>query len=125
MARPTNLNEETIKQFAADVEEGLPICYCCDSLGITKMSYSNWIKQGEYDFENSVDSIYGTFFYSIKKAYASYVRSAKKRIRKGENGWQGEAWWLERTNSMFVLSKEDTQQNETVVINPNLARNKS
>lgn len=124
MARPSSLNEELIEKFAEEIEDGLPIVYTCDLLGITKPSFVNWIKQGEADFETYNESIYALFFTSIKKAYAKYIRKTKNIIRKGENGWQGQAWWLERTNQNFVLNSDNNSEQETVIVNPSIKPNK-
>lgn len=119
MARPSKLNEQLIKDMAAEVEEGTPIVYVCDLFGVTSQAYYYWMEQGEQDYKDENDSIYSSFFDSIKKAYAKYVIDSRKRIKKGEPGWQGTAWWLERTNNKF-MPKQQIQADEdgkvTVVI---------
>ena len=102
MARPSKLNEELINKMSSDIEEGLPINYTCDLYGITRMSHSNWMKQGEEDYENEIETLHAQYFYTIKKAQATYVKNAGREIRKGEAGWQGKAWWLERTRQDFM-----------------------
>ena len=123
MAAPSKLNQELIKKFAAEVEDGLPLCYCCDLFSVTKSSFSGWMKQGESDFEAHNESIYAEFFNSIKMAYARFIQASKKRIYHGESGWAGTAWWLERTNQLFVLNSEDNSTQETVIVNPSIKRN--
>lgn len=122
MAATTKLNKEVIEQFAIEVEDGLPINYCCDLFSISKSCYFAWIKQGEYDLENNIESLNAQFYDSIKKAYARFVKDSKRRIRNGESGWQGTAWWLERTNKQFVLSTEDANSIEPVVVNPGMSK---
>lgn len=106
MARPSKLNEELIQQMAALCKDGLPIIYCCDNLGITKMSHSNWMKQGEMDFEAEIDSLFCSYFYTIKKAQSEFVHESLLDIRSGRPGWQGVAWALERTRQDFMPRQE-------------------
>lgn len=102
MGRPSKLTDEVINKAGKLAEEGVPVVFICDSLGITKMSHSNWMKQGESDFEQEVDSFFARYFYSIKKGQADYVIKAGRDIRSGRQGWQGAAWWLERTRQEFM-----------------------
>lgn len=123
MTLANKLNSDLIKNFCEEIEDGLPIKYTCDLFSISRGSYRNWIQQGEYDADNSVESIYAEFFISVKKAYARYIRHIKNRIKKGEPGWQGEAWWLERTNKDFRMTEENDVTQETVVVNPSIKPN--
>lgn len=119
MGRKPKLNEDIMARFAAEIEDGLPIQYCCDMFGITRSSYANWLEWGERDYEADVDSLYADFFVAIKKAYALFIKDSKRKIRKGEPGWQGAAWWLERTNSSFMPKQQilpDADGKVTVVI---------
>jgi len=118
------LNDEMIENFAKEIEEGLPIQYTCDLMGITHISYLNWMKKGEaeytaYETGEGELTLYAAFFTAIKKAYAKFVRESRNRIRSGASGWQGAAWWLERTNQVF-MPKQQIQADEdgkvTVVI---------
>ena len=108
MARPSKLNEELIEEFGENLKLGLPVRYCCDLLGITTMSFSNWIRQGEEDYGNDEESLFALFFYTIKKAQADFVKSSLIDINSGRPGWQGAAWVLERTRQDFMPKQEIT-----------------
>ena len=108
MARPSKLNEELIDTLGKKLAKGLPLTTVCDLLGITTMSISNWQKQGEEDFNNEVESLYSSLFYTIKKSRAEYEEIAADRIQSGEPGWQGMAWWLERTRPQYMPKQEIT-----------------
>lgn len=119
MARPSILNQELIDKMAAEIADGLPIVYACDLFSVTEQSYYNWMNQGKLDFESGNDTIYATFFDTIKKSCAQYIVDAKKRIHSGVQGWQGTAWWLERTNPKFMPKQQiqaDDDGKVTVVI---------
>ena len=106
IGRPSKLNEELIKKICEVIQEGLPIKYACDLLVITQKSYENWYNQGKSDVDEDKDTIYADFFLSIKNAQATYIYEANKDIKSGRPGWQGAAWWLERTRQDFMPKQE-------------------
>lgn len=115
--RPSKLNEELIQNFYDEIADGLPVNYTCDLYGITRMTFSNWMKQGEDDYNSeNYESLYSQFFYAIKKAQSQYVKDAKNDIRSGRPGWQGAAWWLERTRQDF-MPKQMIQADEDGKVN--------
>lgn len=118
------LNKELILKFAEEIEDGLPLLYTCDLLEITWYTLNNWMKQGEADAIADKKTIHAQLFTSLKKAYAKFIKATKKRIYNGETGWQGSAWWLERTNKNFVLNNEDNGSSETVIVNPIVVKKK-
>lgn len=117
------LNEELINKFAEEIEDGLPLIYTCDLFGISWQTFNNWMKQGESDRDHEVNSLTSKFFRSIKKAYAKFIKKTKQKIYNGELGWQGSAWWLERTNKNFVLNTEDGSSVEPVIVNAGVSKN--
>ena len=106
MGRPSKLTEELIEEMADNLRIGLPVTSCCDLLGITDMSHSNWMSQGKDDYSNDVDSLYAVYFYTIKKSRAEFEKSALEDIGSGRPGWQGKAWVLERTNQKYMPKQE-------------------
>lgn len=108
MARPSKLNEELIIKIGEKLAKGLSMTTTCDLLGITDMSISNWMKQGEKDFNEETDSLFSNLFYTIKKARAEFEEFANERIVNGVIGWQGTAWWLERTRPQYMPKQEIT-----------------
>lgn len=117
--RPSKLTDEFIEQFAAEIQDGLPICYTCDLLGIHQVTYDAWIRQGEDDFKNNVESLHAKFYLSIKKAYAMFVKQSKNDMKDKSKNWTAIAWWLERTNPFFMPKQQiqaDDDGKVTVVI---------
>jgi hypothetical protein len=74
--------------------------------------------QGKQDYENGIETLHAELFFEIKKACAQHIIEARKVIKSGRVGWQGTAWWLERTNNMF-MPKQQIQADEDgkVVVN--------
>ena len=119
MGRPSKLNEETARKMAEEIAAGLPIEYACDIVGINRTTYRNWMERGEADDDAGEETEFSAFFTLIKKSYAMFVKDCKAKIREGAPGWQGTAWWLERTNSRFVPKQQiqaDDEGKVTVVI---------
>ena len=119
MARPPLITDELIEIFAREIEEGMPIQYACDLLGISHMSYLNWTKRGEEDYDAGNETVYAAFFAATKKSYARFIKKSRDLIRSGTKGWQGVCWWLERTNPMFMPKQQiqaDDEGKVTVVI---------
>lgn len=103
IGRPSKLDEDLINKMYDVIKQGIPIKYACDYLVITQKSFENWMQKGEEDVRQDVyDTIYAKFFLSIKNAQAAYIIDANVDIKSGKPGWQGAAWWLERTRNEFV-----------------------
>ena len=119
MARPTILNEELIEKMANEIADGLPKCYTCDLFGVIESSFDSWMQKGLEDYKEGIDSLYSTLWTAIKNAHARHIQVSKKRIKEGAPGWQGTAWWLERTNPFFMPKQQiqaDDDGKVTVVI---------
>lgn len=119
MARPTQLNEELINKMAAEIADGLPKCYTCDLFGVIESTFDGWMERGFQEYKEGIDSIYSTLWTAIKNAHARHINESKKRIKSGVQGWQGTAWWLERTNPFFMPKQQiqaDDDGKVTVVI---------
>ena len=106
MARPSKLNEQLIQDFCEKLRTGLSAQTTCDLLMVTQSSYNLWLRQGEQDLNNDIDSLYASFSLEIKKAKAEFEEIASRRIINGEQGWQGTCWWLERTNQKYMPKQE-------------------
>jgi hypothetical protein len=116
------LSDELIEKFVIEIEDGLPTHYTCDLLSISNGAYQSWMKQGESDFLNEIETINARFYLAVKKAYAKFIKESKRKIRNGEAGWQGTAWWLERTNKQFILNNDNADSIEPVIVNPGMSK---
>ncbi len=105
--RPSKLNEELIDKMYDVIKEGLPIHYACDLCCITQPCHQNWMKTGEENISSgNYDTLHAAYFIAIKNAQAEYVKEANQDIKSGRPGWQGAAWWLERTRQDFMPKQE-------------------
>lgn len=125
MARPSKIEDTNLlEQFKIKLEEGLPVKYICGLLGITRPSFYNWLEKGEEDFNNEEETIYSTFFDTVKKAQASFVNTAIKDIYSGKPNWQSIAWVLERTHQEFAPMRGDSSNitDEKVIVKPGVKK---
>jgi hypothetical protein len=89
--RPTALDELASKRFREAVARGLPRRHAAALAGVTYQCVKGWMQRGRKGIEP-----YAAFVALLEKADAEAVDAAVRRVRAGEPGWQGSAWWLER-----------------------------
>ena len=117
MARKSVLNKELIDELCKWVEDDVPFRFCAEGCGITFITFNNWMKKGEDDFENEIESLEAELFYRIKKTYASVVRESVRIIRTKPMGWQGQAWIRQRRDNEFMDKQEFVSNGEQVIVN--------
>lgn len=123
--RKETITEEIIVELSENLAEGLPIPYACDLLGITQASFQGWMRLGQKEYEEGLDSLQAKLFAAVKKSQAIYIKVAMKVIQSGNDGWQGMAWWLERTQMTFQKNESNAGGfNENITINSSIKRNK-
>lgn len=119
------INDELIEKFEENLSEGLPVTYVCDLLGITVGSYQTWMRLGEKEFNEGLETPQAKLFGIVKKAQALFIKQAMVKIKAGAEGWQGMAWWLERTQTAFQKNETGAGSfNENIVINSSIKREK-
>jgi len=103
MARPTKLNNETMKRLSTAIRNGSTYLLACSYAGIDYTTLRKWIIQAEEDLKKyeakkiKKETIFIQLFDSIKKAEGEITQEALMQIRKsGRNSWQAYAWLLER-----------------------------
>lgn len=119
MKAALELTKELAERIAANIADGLPIEYACDICGTRYKRYAEWMRKGEEDEANGVESVEAFLHDAVKRSYALFIRSSRDVIRAGKAGWQGTAWWLERTNAKFMPRQQvqaDDEGKVTVVI---------
>ncbi len=95
MARKTKLTPELQRDILQVLEAGATIKDACHFVGISEVTYFNWINRGE----EAKSGIYFEFLKSAQKAIASGSVDAVAIIRMAaKEQWQAAAWFLERKN---------------------------
>ena len=108
IGRPSKLDNAMITKFADCIRKGVPFNYDCGYCYITPTIARVWMDQGESDLGNGVETLHSIFFLSIKKAEAEFITNSTECISRGDKGWQGRAWLLERT-------RQETYQQHQVI----------
>lgn len=87
------LNEELINTICEIIEKGNFAKTAIQATGISESSYYRWLKQGQEDSENDVESIERKFWESVKQAEA---RSEIELIERVKEEPTGNRWLLAR-----------------------------
>lgn len=117
MARPSKLNENLIDELCEWVKDDVPFKYCAEGCGVLYNTFLMWMRKGEEDFDNEIESLEAELFNRIKKTYASVVRGSVCKIRNGSAGWQGECWIRQRRDNEFMDKQEFVSNGEQVIVN--------
>lgn len=64
--------------------------------GISPDTLAAWIKTGQEDARQGIDSVYKKFSMKYKKAQAEEASNLLNVLREGKQSWQSRAWILER-----------------------------
>lgn len=79
---PRKLNSGMVKALAYVISKGNYAVVACQRCGIDESTYYNWIKQGDADTENRIESIYSRLTKSIKKASSEAEDLMVQRLRR-------------------------------------------
>ena len=106
--RPTKQTEKIVEQICEGISYGLTDEEVAALVGIDDSTLTRWKKEPE-------------FCGAIKKAQAARLLIRLKRIEKGETGWQGTAWAMERQNperfgspEARLRRRDEVNEDETV-----------
>ena len=98
MPAKSKLTRELIEKAVKIIERGNYYKVAIDVLGISSVTWYEWMRQGEMDASKGINSLKAYFFNSIKKAEATAIDRNLSIIQKAamEGNWQASAWYLER-----------------------------
>jgi transposase-like protein len=86
MARPTKLNPELQSKIIERLQAGATVQATCDSVGIHKQTFYNWMKKGEKEKDGELFD----FFDATTRAQADGLIQAAVRFRQGMNPYDAE-----------------------------------
>jgi hypothetical protein len=92
--KPYVLTKEVQAMIVRSLAEGNYLTVACTRAGTTSRSFNRWRKRWEEGDE--VAQQFTDFFLACQKAMAEAEATALATIRRGDPGWQGSAWYLER-----------------------------
>lgn len=89
--RPTIYTPELGEKFLGLMREGLYLDDAAAICRVNKQTVYDWITRGEAGEEP-----FASFVDSYKEAETEAKRESLSTVRKGQQGWQANAWFLER-----------------------------
>lgn len=106
MGPSTKLSRELIEEISNLLKSGAYVVTVCDAKGIDEKSFYNWINRAEailsklemnQEIEVSeYDQLCVELFQSVRKVQSEAELFSLAKVRTGSDGWQGNAWYLER-----------------------------
>lgn len=78
------------------VATGLPYEMAGWAARICEKTMYTWLKRGQKDIDDNIESEWSLFLQDIKQAEMGRVGKHFNRINKGKKSWQANAWVLER-----------------------------
>jgi transposase-like protein len=117
VGRPSLLTDDLTQQIAALVEHGHYIETVCQSLGITKQTYYNWLEQAETDRTTNVtaETPHTRFFDAVKTAEArAEMTLSVKWLEADAKEWLKYATFQSRRFRKRWHDKEPEQHNTFV-----------
>lgn len=123
MARPTKLTPQVQDVIVEALKLGLYADQAATLADISEFTYYNWIKRGEAEqarIDNGEtpdpnETIYVEFSKAVKKASVQGQADALSRVREGDKGWQGSAWFLERRDRQRWAQTVKVVEDESAV----------
>lgn len=99
MGRKSKLTPELIKRICEYIAGGNYLITACQSCGIHRTTFHNWLQQGDNDIENGTDSIYASFLKEVIKAEAEAEQKMVAVVREAaiqKKEWLPAITFLER-----------------------------
>ncbi len=111
--RPRALTEEVQAKIVGFLRLGTHFTTACFASGIQPTSVTYWIKLVESGAEHA--QVYADFCNRIKEATAMSEVQGLATLKQGEQGWQAQAWFLERRFPKRWAKKEKVEHQVTPV----------
>lgn len=119
MARSKLLTPELTAKVVEVLREGNYANTAITVVGIHKDTYYEWLKKGEAGEDGYVD-----FFEAVEAASAEAEREALAVVRRGNEGWQSSAWFLERRFPSRFAKREPDYDLKTKQLRRDLKKTK-
>ena len=123
-------NNKLISKFCELISMGHTIEIACSQVGISRTTYSNWMKRGscgadDPGFVDDKNKPYIKFKEDVEKAASDFVVSNVTELRKigiETKNWQCIAWLLERRRPDLFGKRDGSNDNNHQQINVTITR---
>lgn len=100
-------NPEVLAKLAELLADAIPPKWACRRVGISHSTWKGWIKRAQ-----AGEPGYAEFLSVFRQCQAIGVEALLRSVRRGRQGWQSEAWILERTYPEDFAKREVQQEQE-------------
>jgi predicted DNA-binding transcriptional regulator AlpA len=111
--RPSKLTPEITAAICERIAKGAYVEVAAQASGIGRSTLYRWLKE-DSEFQDAV-----------KTARASAMCESIAFIRSGEQGWQGSAWYLERTYPSLYAADRKKKRAEIELTKAKVAESKT
>jgi transposase len=122
IGRPLKLNKDMIEKIAYFVSQGNYYVTACRCVGLSDPSFFEYMKRGEKDIENGVESIFADLVKALKTAEgeAEAVRVARIQAAGVKGNWLADMTHLERRHPERWGRRDRLQVDESKQIQINV-----
>lgn len=113
IGRPSKLTPEITAKICDHIDSGAYVEVAAQACGIGRTTLYRWLKDNE-DFRDAV-----------KTARANAMVASIRMVRSGEQGWQGSAWYLERTYPALYAADRKKKRAEIELTKAKTAESKT
>ena len=87
---------DRVKSILTMIGKHIPYKKACLSNGVSERQFYNWIKQGEKDLEEGLETEYTALLIDLNSIEALRIEGHLENLKHNENGHKGAQWVLER-----------------------------
>lgn len=106
--RPSKFDEERIQSILNAISECIPYRIAAQANGISERTFYYWIKRGEHDMDNEIDSGFSRFLQSLRKIEGQKIIACLEKITSSKTGHKGCQWLLEHVFWRYFSSSTAT-----------------
>ncbi len=94
-SQPVKINQERIDSILKDIGEGSTRFHAAEANGIAYTTFYYWVKQGQFDLRNGIETIYGSLVKALRKIEQEEIKSCRSNIVGHADSHKGAQWTLE------------------------------
>lgn len=92
---PILLDEERHSIIVQVIREDLALSQGARAAGLSTVTLKNWMKQGEEDLKNNIDSNFAHLFSSVRAAQREHAKEILEKLRKCPSNYGALTWILQ------------------------------
>ena len=93
--RPSKFDKKRTQAILDAISNHAPYRIAAQANGISERTFYYWLKHGEHDMDNEIDSEYTRFLQSLRRLEAEKITECVNKIKSSSTGHRGCQWFLE------------------------------